>query len=129
MRAAILDTHVFIWMDAEPTRVSPTVLGDLRDPNCMIYLSVVSVWEIIVKVRKGKLQLRADVEQIVAEQQKTNPLALLPLTYDHALANRSLPLLHKDPFDRMLVAQAVAENAILLTDDRLIRQYPVQTDW
>jgi PIN domain nuclease of toxin-antitoxin system len=126
---AILDTHAFVWMDAEPTKVSATALGYLHDPNCTVYLSVVSVWEIVVKVRTGKLTLRDDVDRIVRDHLRTTPVRLLPLSYDHVLVNRTLPMVHKDPFDRMLISQAVAESAVLLTDDPWIRRYPVRTDW
>jgi PIN domain nuclease of toxin-antitoxin system len=126
---AILDTHALIWLDAEPAKLSPVVARYLGDPAWTCFLSVVNVWEILIKVGTGKLTLREDVRVIVADQLRRNPLQLLPVQYDHVLAVGGLPAAHKDPFDRLLVAQAIAENAVLLTDDPLVRQYPVRTDW
>jgi PIN domain nuclease of toxin-antitoxin system len=126
---ALLDTHAFIWIDSDPARVSQTVQGYLSDPGCTVFLSVASIWEMMIKVGTGKLVLRAPVPDIVAENLRQTPLQLLPVSPDHAYALGPLPSIHRDPFDRMLVAQAVAENAVLLTDDPIIRQYPVRTDW
>lgn len=116
-------------MDSEPAKVTPAALAYLADPANTVYLSVASIWEIVIKVQTGKLALRADIDTIVADNLSQTPLRLLPIRYDHVLALRGLPPIHKDPFDRMLVAQAVAENALILTDDPLVRQYPVPTDW
>lgn len=126
---AIIDTHVFIWMDTNMSRLSSTVVGYFNDPNCNIVLSVVSVWEVAIKTATGKLTLSADLDQVIKGVQRQNPLRILPVELAHTLEIRSLPPIHKDPFDRMLVAQAIAENAVLLTDDPLIRQYPLRTDW
>jgi PIN domain nuclease of toxin-antitoxin system len=82
-----------------------------------------------IKVRTGKLILSADLADVLTDQTTRNPIELLPITTDHALTVRNLPLLHRDPFDRMLIVQAQIENATLLTADADIRQYPVQTDW
>lgn len=126
---ALIDTHTFIWMDSDPNRIPPAVLGYLADPACTVYLSVVSIWEMVVKVGTGKLSLRAAVEDLVGENLRNTPLQLLTIRPEHAYALGPLPTIHKDPFDRMLVAQAVTENAVLLTSDPVIRQYPVRTDW
>ena len=126
---ALIDTHVFVWMDTDMSRLSTTVLGYFADPNCTILLSVVSIWEVAIKTATGKLSLSADLDQVIQDIQSRNPLRILPIELPHALALRSLPPIHKDPFDRMLVAQALAEHAVLLTRDPLIRQYPIRTDW
>jgi PIN domain nuclease of toxin-antitoxin system len=83
----------------------------------------------IIKTRTGKLTLRADVEQIVSDITRVNPLRVLPVSERHAYALGGLPPIHKDPFDRMLVAQAITEGAVLLTADPVIRRYPVRADW
>lgn len=126
---AILDTHTFIWSDTDPSKLSPAVLACFADPNCTIFLSVVSVWEVVIKTGNNKLTLSGDVERVIADIQRKNPLRLLPVTFDHVLNLRTLPPIHRDPFDRMLVAQAVAENAVLLSCDANIRQYPVRVIW
>ena len=126
---ALLDTHTFIWMDTDASRLSQTVVGYFTDPNCTILLSVASAWEIAIKTATGRLKLSGEIEQVIRDVQARNPLRLLPVELAHALALRTLPSIHKDPFDRMLVAQAIAENAVLLTSDPLVRRYPVRTDW
>ncbi len=103
--------------------------GYLADPACVVYLSVVSVWEMVIKAGTGKLRLAKDVPTLVAEQLTANPLQLLPVSLAHVLAVGGLPSIHRDPFDRMLVAQALAEDAVLLTADPLVWRYPVPTDW
>lgn len=125
----ILDTHAFIWMDTDPTKVSPRVVQVLNDTNNEIHLSVASVWEMVIKSQTGKLVLSDAIDKIIAEQMKRNPLQLLPVGLPHVLAIQTLPSIHKDPFDRLLVAQAMIENAILLSTDPLIRQYPVRVEW
>ena len=126
---ALLDTHAFIWMDSEPDRVPSTVLAYLADPECEVFLSFASLWEITIKVTTKKLVLRKSLEEIVAENLRDTPLRLLPVRVEHIYALSNLPSIHKDPFDRMLVSQAIVENAILLTVDPMIRKYPVRTDW
>ena len=125
----ILDTHAFIWMDTDLTKVSPRVVQVLNDTNNEIHLSVASVWEMVIKSQTGKLVLSDAIDKIIAEQMKRNPLQLLPVGLPHVLAIQTLPSIHKDPFDRLLVAQAMIENAILLSTDPLIRQYPVRVEW
>ena len=125
----LLDTHALIWMDTDPTQLSATAVACFNDPANDIWLSVVSVWEVVIKVGTGKLALSGDIDQIVRDIQAQNPLQLLDIQYPHALAVRGLPPIHRDPFDRMLVAQALVENATILTCDANIRRYPVMTIW
>ncbi|MBA4067670.1 MAG: PIN domain nuclease [Isosphaera sp.] len=126
---ALLDTHAFIWMETDPTKVPATVLAYLADPACTVHLSVASVWEMTIKAMTGKLVFKSGVETAVLDALRTTLLQLLPIRAEHVYALTGLPPVHKDPFDRLLVAQAIAENAVLLTSDPLIRQYPVRTDW
>ncbi|HEX4611043.1 MAG TPA: type II toxin-antitoxin system VapC family toxin [Urbifossiella sp.] len=126
---ALLDTHVFVWMDTDVSLISPAALRYFADPNCTILLSVVSVWEVAIKAGTGKLALSAPLGQVIQDIRQKNPLQILSVELSHALAVQSLPAIHRDPFDRMLVAQAIVENAVLLTADARVRQYPVQTDW
>src|SRR5213080_3737488 len=105
----ILDTHTFIWWDSDPAKLSAAASSFLRDPTNFIYLSVVSVWEILIKVQLGKLALRTPLPAIVM-QQLSNGLLILPVRLDHVLAVEALPPIHKDPFDRLLIAQDSTEN-------------------
>src|SRR5437660_876360 len=101
----LLDTHVFIWWDSDPGQLSAPALAALRDPANSVWLSVVSVWEIVIKVQLGKLTLRLPLADIVAQQQ-ANGLQILAVTLLHSLAVEGLPPAHKDPFDRLLAAQS-----------------------
>lgn len=129
MIPTLLDTHTFIWLDTDASKLSATVRGYLTNNTHLLLLSMASAWEMAIKVGTGKLILSDDLAQVVRDQISRNPIQLLPITLDHALAVRHLPSIHRDPFDRMLVAQAMALNAVILTKDPNIRQYPVRTDW
>lgn len=124
----LLDTHTFIWWDSDPSRLSPLVLTLCNDPTTTIILSVASVWEMQIKLQLGKLTLNLPLADIVTSQQ-TNGIDVLPVNLSHVLALQSLPTPHKDPFDRLLVAQANVESAVLLSADSIFAQYPVQRLW
>ncbi len=117
----LLDTNALIWTLADPGRLCAHAAGAIRDESNEVFVSVVSAWEIGIKRAKGKLELPPDLEPMIAEK-KFDPL---PVTLRHALAVESLPLRHRDPFDRMLIAQAQLEGMTLVTSDREIRDYPV----
>ena len=122
----LLDTHTFIWWDTDQTQLSAEGIALLKDPLNDIMLSVVSLWEITVKYQLGKLAVRAPLASVVQDQLQ-NGFALLPVTLEHVLSLTPLPLHHRDPFDRLLIAQAIAEQAVLLTRDSEFGLYPVQT--
>jgi PIN domain nuclease of toxin-antitoxin system len=125
----LLDTHVFLWWATEPSKLSAAALTFLQNPANPLLLSVASVWEAQIKHQLGKLKLQSPLATLVAQQQQTNGIALLPIDLDHVFALSSLPKLHKDPFDRILIAQANTEGATLLSADPIIAQYPVQALW
>ncbi len=91
-------------------------------------LSVVSVWETAIKAQLGRLTLNLPLRAIITQQQ-ANGLQVLPVTLDHVLALETLPAVHKDPFDRLLVAQAIAEGVVLFSSDETLRSYPVHVEW
>ena len=124
----LLDTHAFIWWDSDPARLSARALAALRDPANEAWLSVASVWEMVIKAQLGKLALRLPLAGIVRQQQ-ANGLQILPVSVAHALAVEGLPAVHKDPFDRMLIAQANVEGAELISADQVVRQYAVRVLW
>lgn len=124
----LLDTHAFIWWDSDPTQLSAAALSALRDPLNEVWLSVASVWEMVIKAQLGKLMLRRPLVDIV-NQQQANGLRVLPLTLAHVLAVESLPPIHKDPFDRALIAQANVEGAEMVSADLVVRQYSVRVFW
>jgi PIN domain nuclease of toxin-antitoxin system len=124
----LLDTHTFIWWDSDQSKLSPRVLGLLTASSTVVYLSVVSVWELQIKSQLGKLALRVPVSQLVAEQQ-ANGIQILGVSLAHVLALETLPTPHKDPFDRLLVAQANVEGFEFAAVDTIFAQYPVRVVW
>lgn len=119
----LLDTHVLLWWLGDDPALGEIARAVIADPANLILLSAASVWEIRIKQAIGKLDLPADFAEVLAEQ-AFEPLAV---TVSHAHAVKELPLLHRDPFDRMLVAQARIERLTILTRDHLIMQYDVPT--
>lgn len=124
----LLDTHTFIWWDSEPSKLSKRALELLTDKNNLRLLSVVSLWEISIKHQLGKLTLNKTLGEIVAIQ-KNNFIDILAITVAHVLALDSLSVYHKDPFDRLLIAQANVENAVLISCDSVFANYSVQVEW
>jgi PIN domain nuclease of toxin-antitoxin system len=122
----LLDTHVWLWIQVEPERIQPSVLAVLEDPATHVFLSTVSVWEIVVKHGVGRLTLPEPPAEYVPERLGTSGVELLPVNLAHALGVASLPHHHGDPFDRMLVAQATTEGLALVTADRLLEPYDVE---
>lgn len=124
----LVDTHTFIWWDSDPSQLSPVALAFMQNPSNLVLLSVVSVWEIVIKQQLGKLTLRLPLQTIVAGQ-ISNGIKILPVTLDHVLAVEGLPPVHKDPFDRLLIAQANVEGIDLVTADAVFAHYPVKVLW
>jgi PIN domain nuclease of toxin-antitoxin system len=125
----LLDTHTFIWWDSAPDKLSSQVLALGTDQANEMILSVTSVWEMQIKLQLGKLQLKLPLEEIIKSQQQTNNIQVLPITLAHTLALDGLPMHHKDPFDRLLVAQAGVEELVLVSCDKIFEQYPVKLLW
>ncbi len=117
----LADTQILIWCDRQPRRVEPALLAGLRDPNNDILISVATVWEIAIKRATGKLDFAAPIVETVERL----GFELLPITAAHAEYAGGLPRHHNDPFDRMLVAQAMLEGLVLGTQDPLMRRYAV----
>lgn len=124
----LLDTHAFMWCDSEPEKLSRRVQELCKDPENILLLSVVSIWEMQIKSQLGKLKLRMPLPELIREQQE-NGIEILPVEPNHTFALDSLPNHHKDPFDRLLIAQAIVEGAVLVSADPLIKQYPVSVEW
>jgi PIN domain nuclease of toxin-antitoxin system len=124
----LLDTHVFLWFfDGDP-RMSRKARTALTDPANEPFISAASVWEMTVKASLGRLQLPLAVGDYVAEK-ILRGFHVLPLELPHAARVQTLPFIHQDPFDRMIVAQALVENMPLVSADTYIRQYPVTVLW
>jgi PIN domain nuclease of toxin-antitoxin system len=125
----LLDTHVFIWLSLNPERLSERVTDLLMDETNLWFLSLASVWEMQIKRQLGKLSLNLPLPELIASQQQTNGLQLLPIELNHIFTLENLPQFHRDPFDRLLIAQAITEQIPLLSIDTVFDHYPVQRLW
>jgi PIN domain nuclease of toxin-antitoxin system len=122
----LLDTHVFLWWVGNLVRLSPQTQLLLQDPNSILYLSVVSVWEMQIKQQLGKLVFQVPLSEMIVRQQQQNEMKILPVQLRHVMELDHLPLHHKDPFDRLLIAQARIERFHFLSTDPVIDRYEVQ---
>jgi len=125
----LLDTHTFIWWADEPEKLSADALQALEDENNHLLFSLVSVWEMQIKIQLGKMQLSLPLKDLIESQEQANELKVLPVTREHIFALDSLPFHHKDPFDRLLIAQGMVENAIIVSGDPKLSTYPVTLLW
>ena len=119
----LLDTHVAIWFFEDPALLTEEARVAIEDSGNASFLSAASVWEWAVKNALGKISMSITLDAGATRA----GFEELPVTWAHGRAAATLPAMHGDPFDRMLVAQAIAEDLVLLTRDRLVAQYPVQT--
>ena len=124
----LLDTHVFLW-SLLGAGLSQTASDLFLDTNNTLFLSAASYWEICIKISIGRLELASDWIKVFDEEMRLNNIQWLPITKEHSQGVLALPMLHRDPFDRMLIAQAQYENMTLLTVDAHIRAYDVSTIW
>ena len=125
----LFDTCTFLWWSAGASRVPRAVRATVSDPAHEVFLSTVSVWEIMLKHQVGRLPLPHPPERFLREQRERHGFRSLPIDEASVLQLLRLPPLHKDPFDRMLVCQAIEHGMTLLTPDPLIAQYPVRITW
>jgi PIN domain nuclease of toxin-antitoxin system len=125
----LLDTHAFIWWDSDPTKLSPQARAACQDRANVVLLSVASAWEMQIKLQLGKLNLYLPLAEVIASQQQTNDVQILPVALEHVLALQNLPAHHRDPFDRLLIAQANVEEAVLISHDPVFAHYPVKVLW
>jgi PIN domain nuclease of toxin-antitoxin system len=125
---ALLDTHAFLWFVAGDDRLSQPAREAMEDDDAELYLSAASVWEMAIKSSLGRLTLPAPVELYVAEKVESG-FRMLSVDWTHAAAVERLPLHHRDPFDRLLVAQALGENLALVTGDMIFRAYGANIIW
>jgi len=124
----LLDTHLLLWAAGEPKRLSKPARRLIDDPDNELLFSAASLWEVAIKRRLGREDFKVDA-RLLRRGLLDNGYSELPIISDHVVATESLPMLHRDPFDRILVAQATVEGVTLLTIDSLISQYagPIRT--
>jgi PIN domain nuclease of toxin-antitoxin system len=125
----LLDTHVFIWMNEDLNKLSLVAQNLVSDEANTLFLSVVSIWEIQIKLQIGKLTFQRPLTEVIRLIREQKQVEILPILTEHALKVGELPLHHKDPFDRLLVAQAIVEDYALITKESILRQYPVNVIW
>ena len=121
MLQLLLDTHTLLWLLEGGQRLRPATLSAISSHNNQVYVSAVSVWEIAIKVASNKLQVADNPIEYI----ENSGFVEVQVNFRHAELAAGLPLFHRDPFDRMLVAQAQAEGLTLVTDDTLITRYAV----
>jgi PIN domain nuclease of toxin-antitoxin system len=119
----LLDTHLLLWAAGDPGRLSDTAIALISEPENELFFSAASLWEIAIKHSLGRSDFKVDA-RVLRRGLLDNGYSELPIGSEHAVAIGSLPDIHKDPFDRILVAQATVEGITLLTADGLVAQYP-----
>ena len=124
----LLDTCTFLWL-AGGGPLSTDAAQAIRTPANEVFLSAASVWEVVTKYRRGRLVLPESPDRLIPTERKLRGLATLPLDEESAFQAMRLPWLHRDPFDRMLISQAIAHGLAIVTPDPLITQYPVRVIW
>jgi PIN domain nuclease of toxin-antitoxin system len=125
----LIDTHVFIWWTSDSQKLSPRVYNLLTNPNTEALLSIVSIWEMQIKLSLGKLQLKVSLPELVEDEIRRNRIELLQLDISHIYALSSLPQHHRDPFDRLLIAQSMSEGLEIVSVDENFDAYGVQRFW
>lgn len=117
----LLDTHVLLWWLDDNTALNSEARKAIANPESVVHVSSVSLWEIVIKRSIGKLRLPDDWAEVLMEE----PFRQLPVTWKHALKVRDLPDVHRDPFDRLLIAQCQSENLVLASHDGVFSQYGI----
>ena len=124
----LLDTHVILWFFDEDKRLSQTAIDAINSPDNKKYVSIASLWEAAIKSSLGKLKLDGGIGAFI-ENIDDNGFLLLPITTEHIKTVMNLPYHHRDPFDRMLIAQAISEGISVMTNDDYIMTYDVNHIW
>jgi len=125
----LVDTHTFIWALLHDHRLTAKAKEVLRSDEHELVFSLVSLWEIAIKIKTGKLNTIGSSVAYIRDEMNEYGMEMLPIRYEHVLNLEALPHHHSDPFDRLLIAQALAEGLPILTADRAFRQYGVKTVW
>ncbi|MEK6588120.1 MAG: type II toxin-antitoxin system VapC family toxin [Chloroflexota bacterium] len=125
----LLDTQVFLWWIVDEESLSDHARNLMRDGSNILFLSAASAWEIAIKASIGRLDIGGEPAKVIAEQMAANAIQPLPIQVTHALHTYDLPRHHRDPFDRLLIAQCQVEGLPILTSDHLFLRYEVDTVW
>ena len=125
----LLDTHVFLWMAAEPEKLSVKAEECIMNSDNALYLSIVSLWEMQIKTQLGKLALDVPLDELWHKQQMQSDIFLLLTKEEHVWELGNLPQLHRDPFDRLLIAQSRHEKMVLISADDIVAKYETRVLW
>lgn len=129
MKKLLVDTHVFLWLNDQPEKLSTEALESCADPSNFLYLSLISLWEIQIKSQLGKLKTSLPWSSILKTQKEENGLQIVSLRETHIEQLNSLEPYHRDPFDRMLIAQAKSEGMYLVSKDSAFENYSIDVIW
>ncbi len=124
----LLDTHAIIWFLSGNKSLSKKAKIAIEDSSNLKIISIVSIWEMAIKISLGKLELPNGLNQFL-KLIEDNYFSILPITFEHAIELSTLEFIHRDPFDRLLIAQSKADNLTHVTKDRFIKQYDIKTLW
>lgn len=125
----MLDTHSLVWWRDDPDKLTTKAFDAISDSDNEVFISVVVAWELRIKVALNKFRLKSSLEDCILVEQNTNGFQVLPVYLTHVLNLESLLLIHKDPFDRLLISQAIVEEMTLVTSDKKIGDYEVNLLW
>ena len=125
----LLDTHTFLWLISGDDRLSETAQKTFLDPGNILFFSAASLWEICIKVSLGKLSLKSGWLKTIQDEMKVNAIQWLSIEMLHCVELTNLPFHHRDPFDRMLVAQAMVDDLQLLSRDNRLSSYAIKRIW
>jgi PIN domain nuclease of toxin-antitoxin system len=125
----LIDTSTFLWFISGDPRLSHIAKTFISEIDNEIFLSIVSLWEIAIKISPGKLEISMTYDNLLSVQIEENEIRLLPIEKHHLKELVTLPFYHRDPFDRLIISQGIAENLLILTCDRLFNNYPIEKIW
>ena len=124
----LLDTHAFLWFVAGDSQLPASIRSKIEDISQPCFLSSASLWEITIKQQIGKLTLAISLQELF-DYIDRNQIEIIQINYEHLLLLYGLPAYHSDPFDRLIIAQAIAEDLILVTKDKALKKYKVKQQW
>ena len=126
---ALIDTSTFLWSISDSDKLSADARRCIADLDNELFLSIASLWEIAIKTSLGKLELLLPFSQLIPEQLEQNAITVLPIDMRHLSKIIDLPFHHRDPFDRLIIAQSFTEQLPVITRDAAFSQYPIQLIW
>ena len=125
----LLDTHALLWLLTDNRRLSETARNIFLDQENSLFFSITGLWEICVKISLGKLSLKSGWLETIQDEMKANAIHWLPVEIEHCAKLTKLPFFHRDPFDRMLIAQAIVEEMLVLSRDTRLSDYEITRVW